>query len=316
MRPTNSDRYRSSRLTDEFELGVDLDNKKNNGNLTFSRRYLDPNRVTYEVPIYFLLEILIFTFHTSSIPVGAVVVSTPMLASLSQRAWTSSRTNSTCRLRSVLPLMTSLSPGKDTLAFTVNCLADIVRPSAPFPSNDSLLTLFIEQAAPVALAINNTRAAIPNIMITNSGSQRFDVYSGAFTKNDQLTASPFTDAFLFLTDIPFGVARQVLPALNAAGANEKRRRWAEAERERYGRGAVDVRYNAWLEDMAHREGAVEKRAAGNLTLGYVTKDVSSFAPLSNRLALTRSLIGMPGSRGRHTTRSAAVLLHTGLHRLR
>ena len=37
---------------------------------------------------------------------------------------------------------------------------------------------------PVALAINNTRASIPNIMITNSGSQRFDVYAGPFTKND------------------------------------------------------------------------------------------------------------------------------------
>ena len=54
---------------------------------------------------------------------------------------------------------------------------------------------------PVALSINNTRANIPNIMITNSGSQRFDLYGGPFTKNDQLTASPFADAFLFIPTI-------------------------------------------------------------------------------------------------------------------
>jgi hypothetical protein len=35
---------------------------------------------------------------------------------------------------------------------------------------------------PVALTINNTRAAIPNIMITNSGELRFDIYAGPFTK--------------------------------------------------------------------------------------------------------------------------------------
>ena len=76
---------------------------------------------------------------------------------------------------------------------------------------------------PVALTINNTRANIPNIMITNSGSQRFDLYSGPFTKNDQLTASPFADAFLFIPNITAGIANKVLPALNGAGANQRRR---------------------------------------------------------------------------------------------
>ena len=32
---------------------MDLDKKGSTGNLTFSRRYLDPNRVTYEVPALF-----------------------------------------------------------------------------------------------------------------------------------------------------------------------------------------------------------------------------------------------------------------------
>ena len=129
---------------------------------------------------------------------------------------------------------------------------------------------------PIALSINNTRANIPNVMITNSGSQRFDIYSGPFTKNDQLTASPFADSFLFIPNITAGVANKVLPALNGAGANQKRgslqSMLEKRESELYGRGYVDMVYMRWLEEMDRRDG-VERRDAQNLTLGYVTKDV-------------------------------------------
>lgn len=110
-------------------------------------------------------------------------------------------------------------------------------------------------------------------MITNSGSQRFDVYAGSFTKNDQLTASPFTDAFLFIPNVPLSVAKLVLPALNGVGVTS-RRSFSELEgREAilYGRGYVDKRYMEWLEEM-DRRGRVGRRAAQNLTLGYVTQD--------------------------------------------
>ena len=113
-------------------------------------------------------------------------------------------------------------------------------------------------------------------MITNSGSQRFDLYSGPFTKNDQLTASPFADAFLFIPNITAGIANKVLPALNGAGANQRRRSIISAlqkrEHELYGRGHVDTVYMRWLEEMDRRNG-VERRAAQNATLGYVTNDV-------------------------------------------
>ena len=129
---------------------------------------------------------------------------------------------------------------------------------------------------PVALAINNSRASIPNIMITNSGSQRFDVFSGTFTKNDQLTASPFADTFLFIPNVTFATASKVLPALNNAGADERRRSFLEdREQELYGRGYVETVYRRWLEEQDRRDG-LERRAAQNLTLGYVTQDVSAF----------------------------------------
>ena len=125
-----------------------------------------------------------------------------------------------------------------------------------------------------SLTANNSRAAIPNVMITNSGSQRFDLYAGPFTKNDQLTSSPFADTFLYIPEVPLAVARQVLPTLNHAGANERRALVEERERERYARGDVDMRYLAWLEEMDRRSNGPERRAAKNATLGYVTHDVS------------------------------------------
>jgi len=134
------------------------------------------------------------------------------------------------------------------------------------------------QAAPVAIRVNNTRTN-PFIVIGNSGSQRFDVYAGPFTKNDQLTASPFKDAFLYIPDVPLQYAKQVLPAINHAETNERRELLEERERGVYAMGGIDTVYRKWLEEMDKR-GAEEMLTrtldAQNLTLGYVTKDVSFF----------------------------------------
>ncbi|KAF8829441.1 hypothetical protein HHX47_DHR3000938 [Lentinula edodes] len=155
--------------------------------------------------------------------------------------------------------------------------ADFTISRDPYPSNGSSLTLFINEAAPYSLTLNNTRANISNIMITNSGSQRFDIYSGTFDKNDQISASPFTDAFMFIKDLPLGVAQEVLPALNAAGADERRKRdlgsvLQERESEMWKRGYVNMRYMEWLDEMDRRHDGAVKRASQNLTLGYVTSD--------------------------------------------
>lgn len=102
---------------------------------------------------------------------------------------------------------------------------------------------------------------------------RFDIYAGSFTKNDQLTASPFKNSFLFIPNVTFSVADQVLPALNNAGANQRRSLEAlEGSNESYARGYVDDIYSKWLEDMGLMD-ETERRATTNLTLGYVTTDV-------------------------------------------
>ena len=48
-------------------------------------------------------------------------------------------------------------------------------------------SLLINKAAPTALSINSTRANNPWL---DSGTLLFDIYSGPFTENDQLTALP------------------------------------------------------------------------------------------------------------------------------
>lgn len=125
---------------------------------------------------------------------------------------------------------------------------------------------------PTVLAMNNTRANIPNIMITNSGGLRFDILKGTFTKNDQLTASPFVDLFLYIPNVTLSIASQVLPVLNGADAAQKKKR-AEMEIEWWGRGYVEGRYQAWLQEMGNRA-SLGGRKEQDLTLGYVTSDVS------------------------------------------
>ena len=124
--------------------------------------------------------------------------------------------------------------------------------------------------------MNNTRSNIPNLIIAISGSQRFDIYAGSFTKNDQLTVSPFNNAFLFIPNVTFSDASQILPNLNNAGASQRRAVMEELEArelESYGKGYVDMVYRKWLEEMDAGNDGFERRAAQNLTLGYVTADV-------------------------------------------
>lgn len=164
--------------------------------------------------------------------------------------------------------------------FTVN----LKKIREPYPSNNSLFSLFIGQVIPLALTLNNSEASKPALFITNSGSLRFDLYAGPFTKNDQLTVSPFMDSFRYLSDVPLSVAEATVNALNHAGANERRTLTSTGGRshyettKKYTKGDIEDIYRTWLMDM-NRLANVERRAiaAANLTSGYVTKDVSAFS---------------------------------------
>ncbi|KAF8420578.1 Metallo-dependent phosphatase-like protein [Boletus edulis BED1] len=203
----------------------------NTNNITFNRRYLDQNRVTYE-------------YHTT----------------------TSNSTFDTIYGRNITYDLQQLAIDFDLSYFYGNAPLTYTMNQNPYPSSENVLTLFVAEAAPVALAINNTRANVPNIIITNSGELRYNVFVGPFTKNDQLTAAPFTDSFYYIPNVTLSVANQVLPALNG-GSNTKR---SEVEKALWGRGWVESRYRNWLQDMQERQ--IQMANATNLTLGYVTID--------------------------------------------
>ncbi|KAG6848500.1 hypothetical protein C0991_000504, partial [Blastosporella zonata] len=118
------------------------------------------------------------------------------------------------------------------------------------------------------------------LIITNTPSQRFDVYSGPFTKNDQLSTSFYTDKLLFLPAIEVSIAQQVLKKLNPTPSNKR----GLIEEDMDDRGSVEERYRAWLQDM-HERSEIERRDEAGLNLGYVTKDVST---LPSRLRLPTS----------------------------
>ncbi|KAF8627608.1 hypothetical protein AX15_004314 [Amanita polypyramis BW_CC] len=209
-------------------MSVNLDGRNRRGNLAFTRRYLDPNRVTYEYHTRKSKK----TFDT---PQGLRV--TKGLLDLWRR------------------FNLGFPYGTAPRDFTLN--------GSPYPSNSSILSELIENVLPYTLALNNSRAGIPNIVIANSGALRFDIYKGTFNKNDQLTASPFNDPFLCISNITLSVAKQVLPALNGQAPA---RRSLEGL---YARGEVAHIYNAWLARMGEQY-VLEDR--DNLNLGYVTND--------------------------------------------
>jgi len=213
-------------------LSVDLDQRGSMKNLTVNRRYLDSNRVTYE-------------FHSkrtdSSFDTPEGLKITKGLKELARRF--------------DLGFKFGTAPQDYTLSRN------------PYPSKGSLLSLMADQVLPTALAINNSRANVPHIIITNSGGFRFDVYAGKFTKNDQLTASPFNDAFQYIPAVPLGIAKAVLPKLNGEGASRKRDVFARGDAARhYRRGEVEELYGLWIAGMHSRAGH-EPRAAKNLTRG-------------------------------------------------
>ncbi|KAJ7593465.1 Metallo-dependent phosphatase-like protein [Mycena floridula] len=214
-------------------MSANIGPKGSDKNITFSRRYLDPNRVTYE-------------YHTGR---HGATFDTPQGKTI------------TAGLQAI------------AIKYDINHVygtapQDYTFSRAPFGSNGSLLTLLGEQVAPVALAINNSRALIPNIIIINTGSQRFDIYKGPFTTNDQYTLSPHLNGFMYIPSVPFSIAKLVYPTLNEQG--ELRRR--ELDELRYAQGDVDKEFRDWLADMDILHGGEQKREANNLTLGYVTKD--------------------------------------------
>ncbi|KAF7335281.1 hypothetical protein MSAN_02338800 [Mycena sanguinolenta] len=223
-------------------MSVDLDGGSTQ-NLNFSRRYLDANVVTYR-------------YHTN-------------------------RTEGTFSTTEGQNITQGLRALEERFGLTYQygvAPQDYTMNRSPYPSNDSILTMVVEEAVPTVLALNTTRMGIPSILILNSGAQRFDIFKGPFTKNDQLTVVPFVNQYIYIPNVPFEAAMKVLPEMNRAGAD---RLWSgevdpeESRQMRVWRQERQVQdgYAKWVGHM-HRLYHERSNAADaeELTLGYVTAD--------------------------------------------
>ncbi|THY06481.1 hypothetical protein D6D01_09895 [Aureobasidium pullulans] len=85
---------------------------------------------------------------------------------------------------------------------------------APYPSESSILTWLENEVLPDT-AKNYTKH--PQLIITNTGAMRFDLFKGPFTIDTTFLVSPFTSGFHRLKNVPYKAAKQLLQLLNNEG---------------------------------------------------------------------------------------------------
>lgn len=154
--------------------------------LVYSRRYLDWNRLTFE-------------YHATN----------------SQ--------DSTFDYHSGLRVSGDITDARNKLNLTAlyGCApATYCQSCAPFESAGNIFSLV--STALSATVVNASRSTIPRYIIVNTGSIRFDLVKGPFTYDDSFIVSPFTDAFQFIPNVPYDMARKVLASLNGAALPDKR----------------------------------------------------------------------------------------------
>ncbi|KZT55537.1 hypothetical protein CALCODRAFT_437087 [Calocera cornea HHB12733] len=136
-----------------------------------------------------------------------------------------------------------------------------------YPDKQSIMTLFLDEVLPTVMRLGAPeRSHIPLLAIFNRGSIRYDIYHGAFTRNDQYTVLPFKNDFFYAT-VPWAVGKRVVD-----GANKKREDEAQLRNAR----------RIMMPSLRHTQGqesdavVMQKVFSGpeeQLTLGYVTQDL-------------------------------------------
>ncbi|KDE05657.1 hypothetical protein MVLG_04028 [Microbotryum lychnidis-dioicae p1A1 Lamole] len=151
-----------------------------NNTLTFERRFLDQNRATYE-------------FHAGE--KFDTVMGQAITKNLSEVA---KGFNLTHRY--------GIAPQSYYLS------------RHPHNSQQSILNLLTTRVLP--LLVTRPDRPNPSWVVLNSGSVRFDVFKGPFTRNDQWIILPFTNSFLFVPGVKRSVAQQLLAYLNVVGEHK------------------------------------------------------------------------------------------------
>ncbi|SPO21212.1 uncharacterized protein UTRI_00689 [Ustilago trichophora] len=157
----------------------------------------------------------------------------------------------------------------------------------PYGDSSSLLSLLADQVLPkVVRPSEKSRQDKKSLVLINSGSQRFDVYSGPFTRNDQYIVSPFKDRFLYMADVPWGIAKHLLNGLltfkkgAVVEVMQGDTQYSDGDALlRYGSGFIEDIFVRWQKSQwfkflqAEREAAAADAQAGNMTSSTINKSV-------------------------------------------
>ncbi|MCJ1268414.1 hypothetical protein MMC22_008302 [Lobaria immixta] len=145
----------------------------------------------------------------------------------------------------------------------------------PFGAEGNIYNLLSKALA--ATVINKQRAEIPRLIIINTGSIRFDLVKGPFTLDDRTIVSPFYATFQFIADVPYNIAKQVLPILNGGPIRKKRDLESrdfnlEPLTEVCPEGIVSVDHDYLKPHFGPMTRGLHRRQTTNRTPGYVTED--------------------------------------------
>lgn len=209
--------------------------------IVYSRRYLDWNRLT-------------FAYH----------------ATLSQ--------DSTFDYHSGLRVAQEITDARKKLNLTslYGCApATYCASCKPFGAEGSIFSL-----VPVALGaevVNASRSNIPRYVIVNTGSIRFDLVKGPFTYDDSFIVSPFDDAFQYVPNVPYAIAKNVLNSLNGAALQDKRDNHFVSMQVPESDGCLDPTISL-ISDPSHshdqdlKPRGIVRRQTVTTTPGYTTTD--------------------------------------------
>jgi hypothetical protein len=214
----------------------------NSSSLTYSRRYLDWNRITFE-------------YHAA----GSQIKNFDTTRGLNT-------TQDIYDLRHDLNLTKLYGCAPQT--WCVNCV--------PFLSSGSIYSLL--QKAVSTVIVNQSRADNSRVLIQNTGSVRFDLPKGPFTFDDSFIVSPFQNAFQYIPDVPYELAGQIIGILNNGSFFSKR----SLETSDFGfyNPALELHGDDCIDPGVFHDHSTQKRSLGKVIRrqstdahpGYVTKD--------------------------------------------
>ncbi len=86
----------------------------------------------------------------------------------------------------------------------------------PYDSDDSIFKWLQNEVLP-NVTVSEKRKGVPSLAVLNTGTIRFDIFKGAFTRDSTFIVSPFLSGLRYVPDVPYSVAKKVLPLLNSGG---------------------------------------------------------------------------------------------------